>query len=120
MIAACPHCRRSTIQIGRELLTGTLKPYICNACGRRSNVRYDVRNALIGIGFFSVALAFSIAIGGTEIYNRGIVVRFPVLFWGLIGTAISLIGYLLFSLAHPLKGAEETRGPRSAEGNNAL
>jgi uncharacterized membrane protein YjfL (UPF0719 family) len=58
--------------------------------------------------------------GGTELYNRGIVARFPVLFWGLIGTAISLIGYLLFSLAHPLKVAEEMQGPRSAEGNNAL
>jgi len=51
---------------------------------------------------FVVALAISLAVGGGEIYNREMFVRYPALAWGLVATLVAIAAYLLFAIRAPL------------------
>lgn len=105
MNLACPHCGSRTISVGRELITGSLRSLECSACGNRSYIKNDLRNALLGFAFFAAALALSYAVGGREIYNLNMATRFPALSWGLAFTFLALVAYLAFAFARPLKRA---------------
>ena len=105
MILTCPHCGSPTISIGRELLTASLRSFACSACGKRSYIRKDLRNAILGLAFFAVSLALSYAVGGHEIYNQEMAARLPALFWPLIFTFVGLVAYLAFAVARPLERA---------------